>query len=69
MTLHPPAPTPNNGDKGKGKGKDKSNNSNSSTNNNGGSNTPTWPSFYDLWIGTISMWSGMHPPQQPVRPL
>jgi hypothetical protein len=67
----PPAPTPNIGDKGKdkckgkdkGKGKGKSNGSGGSGNNSGSNNTSMWLSFYNPWTDTISMWSGMCPPQ------
>jgi hypothetical protein len=34
---------------------------------NSGNNSrgaPMWPSFYNPWTGTISMWLGMRPPQQ-----
>jgi hypothetical protein len=58
----PPAPSPNNDDKGKGKGKNTGfSGSGGSDNNSRG--TPAWPSFYDPWAGTISMWPGMRPPQ------
>jgi hypothetical protein len=57
------APNTNNGGKGKGKGKrkgkGKNNGSGDSSNNNRGA--PTWPSFYNPWTGTISMWPGMRP--------
>jgi hypothetical protein len=68
----PPVPNPNTGGKGKGKekGKGKNNHSggfgNSSGNNSRGA--PVWSSFYNPWTGTISMWPGMCPPQQPARP-
>jgi hypothetical protein len=62
-----PGPNPNNDGKGKGKGKGKNNGSgNNSGNNSRG--TPAWPSFYNPWTDTISMWPGMHPLQQPTRP-
>jgi hypothetical protein len=65
----PSYPTPNNGGKGKGKckGKEKSKN-NCSENNSRGNNTIVWPSFFNLWTGTILMWSGMRPHQQPTHP-
>jgi hypothetical protein len=72
----PPAPNPNNDDKCKGKGKGKvkgKNNGFGGSDNNSGNisrGAPTWPSFYNPWTGTVSMWSGMRPPQQkPVRSL
>jgi hypothetical protein len=40
-------------------GKDKNNDS-----GNNSMGTPPWSSFYNPWTDTISMWSGMHPPQQ-----
>jgi hypothetical protein len=70
----PSVPNPNNGGKGKGKGKEKgkgkgkNNGSGGSSNNSRGA--PAWPSFYNPWTGTISMWPGMRPPpQQPAHPL
>ncbi len=45
-------------DKGKGKGKGKNNGS-----GNNSTGTSVWPSFYNLWTGTIPMWPGMRPPQ------
>jgi hypothetical protein len=62
-----PAPNPNNSSKGKGKGKRKGKGKNNGSGNNSGNNsrgTPAWPSFYNPCSGTISMWSGMRPPQQ-----
>jgi hypothetical protein len=52
--------------KGKGRGKGKNNGSSGYSNNSGNNSrgTPVWPSFYNLWTGTISMWPGMRPPQQ-----
>jgi hypothetical protein len=65
----PSYPHPNNGDKGKGKGKGwRKGKNNGSDNNSKGSNTPAWPSFYNLWINTITIWSGMRLPQHPVHP-
>jgi hypothetical protein len=55
--------------KGKGKGKDKNNSFGGSGNNRKGSNTPAWPSFYNPWTDTISLWLGMRRPQQLVRAL
>jgi hypothetical protein len=75
MASPPPAPNTNNGGKGKGngkgKGKGKNNGSGGSGNNNGNNNrgASMWPSFYNPWADTISMWPGMHPSQQqPARP-
>jgi hypothetical protein len=65
----PSCPNPNNGDKGKGKDKGKEkgkNNSFSGSDNNNDDNsrgTLVWPSFYNPWTGTISMWPGMCHPQ------
>jgi hypothetical protein len=71
----PPAPTPNNGGKGKckgkGKGKGKNNGSGGSSNNNDNNSRGTlvWPSLYNSWTSTNSMWPGMCPlQQQPTRP-
>jgi hypothetical protein len=61
----PSCPNPNNGDKDKGKDKGKGKGKNNGSNNNNGNNrwgAPAWPSFYNPWTGTISMWSRMHPP-------
>jgi hypothetical protein len=63
----PPAPNNNNGSKGKGKGKGKGKDKNNGSGNNNSNNNrgaPMWPSFYNPWTGTISMWPGMRPPQQ-----
>jgi hypothetical protein len=59
----PRAPNPNNGGKGKGKDKGKGKGKNIGFGNNS-KGAPAWPSFYNPWTDTISMWSGMHPPQQ-----
>jgi hypothetical protein len=75
MGPHPPVLNPNNGcnkkgkGKGKGKGKSKGDNGSNSSNSSGGSSSSAWPSFYNPWIGTITMWLGMHPPLQSVHSL
>jgi hypothetical protein len=62
--LSPSCPNPNNGGKGKEKGKGKNHGFSGFRNNSGNNRRGTlmWPSFYNSWTDTISMWPGMRPP-------